>query len=129
MTEIHGRRVVVADDDSDIRTLVEIAAKRAGLDVVACVGDGAAAWRAIQEFKPDLAILDVAMPEMTGLEVCRLVRASDDVSGIPVLILSAAVDDASRRLGAEAGATDYLVKPFSPRALAAQLAERMQGAE
>jgi DNA-binding response OmpR family regulator len=116
-----AKRVVVADDDADIRALVSISARKAGLDVVASVEDGVKAWEAIQEFVPDLAILDVAMPGMTGLEVCRLVRADPTLTAIPVLLLSAAVDEASRAAGAEAGAFDYLAKPFSPRALVAWL--------
>jgi CheY-like chemotaxis protein len=116
-----ARRVVVADDDPDIRALVAISARKAGLDVVASVEDGDKAWEAIQEFIPDLAILDVAMPGMTGLEVCRLVRADPRLNDLPVLLLSAAVDEASREAGDEAGAQDYLAKPFSPRALVSWL--------
>jgi CheY-like chemotaxis protein len=112
-----ARRVVVADDDPDIRALVAISARKAGLNVVASVEDGDKAWEAIKEFVPDLAILDVAMPGMTGLEVCRLVRADPTLNDLPVLLLSAAVDEASREAGDEAGAQDYLAKPFSPRAL------------
>lgn len=121
MTEVLARRVVVADDDADIRFLVSISAAKAGLNVVASVEDGTKAWAAIQEFRPDLAILDVAMPGMTGLEVCRLVRGDPALAETPVLLLSAAVDEASRAAGAEAGAFDYLAKPFSPRALVAWL--------
>lgn len=117
-------RVVVADDDGDIRALVEIAARKAGLDVVACVGDGEAAWQSVQDLTPDMVILDVAMPGMTGLEVCKLIRDSETMSSIPVLILSAAVDDAALQAGRDAGATDYLVKPFSPRELTAWLSAR-----
>jgi DNA-binding response OmpR family regulator len=116
-----ARRVVVADDDADIRALVTISAKRAGLEVVASVGDGEQALSAITELRPDLAILDVAMPGLTGLEVCAQVRRNPDVADIPVLLLSAAVDEAARAAGREAGATDYLAKPFSPRALVAWL--------
>ena len=121
MTTSAPRRVVVADDDPDIRSLVAIAATKAGLDVVASVEDGDRAWMAIQGHRPDLAILDVAMPGLTGLEVCRLVRADDSLTGIPILLLSAAVDQSSRAAGTDAGAMDYLEKPFSPRALAAWL--------
>jgi CheY-like chemotaxis protein len=116
-----ARRVVVADDDPDIRALVAISARKAGLNVVASVEDGDKAWEAIKEFVPDLAILDVAMPGMTGLEVCRLVRADPTLNDLPVLLLSAAVDEASREAGDEAGAQDYLAKPFSPRALVSWL--------
>ncbi|MCU1405105.1 MAG: Transcriptional regulatory protein yycF [Glaciihabitans sp.] len=117
MTDPVALRVVVADDDADIRALVTISVKRAGFEVVASVEDGDMAWAAIQELTPDLAILDVAMPGLSGLDVCRLVQADPAVAGIPVLLLSAAVDEASRAAGREAGARDYLAKPFSPRAL------------
>jgi DNA-binding response OmpR family regulator len=112
-----ARRVVVADDDADIRALVTISAKRAGLEVVASVADGEQAIAAITELRPDLVILDVAMPGLTGLEVCAKVRENAELATIPVLLLSAAVDEAARAAGREAGATDYLAKPFSPRAL------------
>lgn len=112
-----ARRVVVADDDADIRALVTISAKRAGLEVVASVADGEQAIASITELRPDLVILDVAMPGLTGLEVCAKVRENADLADIPILLLSAAVDEAARAAGREAGATDYLAKPFSPRAL------------
>ncbi|PRY69460.1 response regulator receiver domain-containing protein [Glaciihabitans tibetensis] len=121
MTTETARRVVVADDDADIRALVAISAARAGYDVVASVEDGDRAWGAIQEFHPDLAILDVAMPGLTGLDVCRLARADATLVSLRILLLSAAVDEAARAAGREAGASDYLPKPFSPRALVAWL--------
>ena len=114
--------VVIADDDADIRELVRISVTRAGYDVAADVDNGASALDAIREFVPDLAILDVAMPALTGVEVCREVRARDELSGVRILLLSAAADDTSRAIGLEAGATDYLTKPFSPRELVAMLA-------
>jgi len=113
--------VVVADDDADIRDLVGIAVTRAGLTLVASASDGAAALAAIREHKPDLAILDVAMPEMSGLDVVREVRADDSVGDLRILLLSASVDEASQEVGIEAGADYFLAKPFSPRELAAWL--------
>jgi DNA-binding response OmpR family regulator len=114
--------VIVADDDPDIRSLVAFAAQKAGLDLVDELGNGDDAWDSIVAFKPDLAVLDVAMPGKTGLELCRLVRANDEVSGMHIVLLSAAVDEASQQLGRDAGANDYLIKPFSPRELAERLA-------
>lgn len=113
--------VVVADDDPDIRALVTIAVRKAGLDLVASVGDGALALAAIREHRPDLAILDVAMPELSGLEVCRGVRSDDSIGDIRILLLSASVDEASRSIGIDAGADYFLAKPFSPRELTAWL--------
>ncbi|MEO6944645.1 MAG: response regulator [Lacisediminihabitans sp.] len=113
--------VIVADDDPDIRSLVAFAALKAGLDLVDELGNGDDAWDSIVAFTPDLAVLDVAMPGKTGLELCRLIRADARVSTMHVVLLSAAVDEVSQQLGRDAGADDYLTKPFSPR----QLAERL----
>ncbi|HEY8912910.1 response regulator transcription factor [Lacisediminihabitans sp.] len=118
-------RVVIADDDPDIRALVAIAVKRAGLELVEAAADGIAAWHALQTHRPDLAVLDVSMPGLTGLEVCRLARADDSLDGIHLVLLTAAVDDQSRAAGTEAGADDFFVKPFSPRELALALSALM----
>jgi DNA-binding response OmpR family regulator len=115
------RTVVIADDDADIRELVRISAAKAGLTVVVEADDGTAAWAAIQSRVPDLAILDVAMPGLTGIEVCGLARSWDALAAMRIILLSAAVDEASRQRGIDAGADDYLVKPFSPRELVARL--------
>ena len=114
--------VVVADDDVDIRRLVTISAARAGLEVVDDVGDGVEAMESIRQFIPDLAILDVSMPGLTGLEICALVRADPLLSGVRILLLSASAGDNSIAAGLAAGAAGYLAKPFSPRELAQQLA-------
>ena len=114
--------VVVADDDADIRSLVAISVAKAGLELLASVSDGAQALHAIKLHKPDLAILDVSMPEMTGLEVCREARADDSLGDLRILLLSASVDEASRAVGIESGADYFIAKPFSPRELTAWLA-------
>lgn len=112
------RRVVIADDDAAIRGLVEIAVRKAGAQVVAAVADGAAAVAAIREHRPDLAVLDVSMPGMSGLEACQQVRTDPRFATMPVVMLSAAVHPAAVQSGLAAGADLYLEKPFSPRALA-----------
>jgi DNA-binding response OmpR family regulator len=114
--------VVIADDDADIRELVTIAATKSGLTVVASVADGAAALQAIRDFDPDLAILDISMPELSGVEVCREVRADPSVGDVRILLLSASVDEGARAGGIEAGADYFMEKPFSPRDLTAWLA-------
>jgi DNA-binding response OmpR family regulator len=116
-------RVVVADDDAAIRGLVEVAVRKAGAAVAAAVGDGTAAVDAIRSERPDLAVLDVSMPGMSGLEACQQVRADPRFSTLPVVMLSAAVHPAAVQSGMDAGADLYLEKPFSPRALAATLRE------
>ncbi|MFM9920085.1 response regulator transcription factor [Lacisediminihabitans sp. H27-G8] len=119
-------RVVIADDDPDIRALVSIAVTRAGLDLVAVTEDGDAAWEALTELRPDLAVLDVSMPGMTGLELCARARADDSFADTRIVLLSAGVDDNAREAGRVAGATDFIAKPFSPRELGARLAELMR---
>jgi CheY-like chemotaxis protein len=114
--------VVVADDDTDIRSLVTIAIGKAHLKMVASVCNGTAALEAIRELRPDLAILDVSMPEMTGLDVCRAVRADPTIGDLRILLLSASVDQESQQVGLDAGADYFLAKPFSPRELTAWLA-------
>jgi DNA-binding response OmpR family regulator len=115
--------VVIADDDADIRVLVEIAVRKAGLELVASAADGDAAYLAIRERQPDLAVLDVSMPGMTGIEVCRLVRADAAFGATTIVLLTAAVDEQSRATAADAGASELLGKPFSPRELATRLTE------
>ncbi len=122
MSEVlEPRRVVIADDDADMRMLVEIAVRKAGLTLAAVAADGTEAWQAIQDHRPDLIVLDVSMPGMSGLDVCRLVRGDESLSEIPVLILSAGVSGASREAGTSAGADDFMPKPFSPKLLAEKL--------
>jgi DNA-binding response OmpR family regulator len=116
-------RVVIADDDPDIRALISIAVRRAGLELLAEAEDGDRAHIALQEHHPDLAILDVSMPGMTGLELCRLIRADDAFAGMHIVLLSAAVDDQARAAGIEAGADEFFAKPFSPREFGAWLSQ------
>ncbi|MCU1509361.1 MAG: putative response regulator receiver domain protein [Glaciihabitans sp.] len=116
-----SRTVVLADDDSDIRALVAIAAQKAGMEVIGQGVDGDDAWELVQALEPDVVILDVSMPGKTGLEVCRLIKAHASLYTTRVLVLSAAVDEGSLAAGMAAGADHYLFKPFSPRDLAAQL--------
>ena len=118
-------RVVIADDDPDIRALVAIAVRKAGFELVAETIDGTSAWESIQATQPDLVVLDVSMPGMTGLEVTTLIRADDSLAGLRVALLSAGVDDTSRQTGMDVGADVYLTKPFSPRDLALRLGELM----
>jgi DNA-binding response OmpR family regulator len=121
-----GGTVVIADDDADIRALIALSVTRAGAVVAADVATGSAALLAIKRCVPDLAILDVSMPEMTGLQVCRAVRADPTTSDIRILVLSAAVHPAAVAEGGAAGADAYELKPFSPRTLSKRIREMLQ---
>ena len=112
------RTVLVVDDDPHIRDLLTFALGKAGL-ATREAGDGEAALAAIAERAPDLVILDINMPRMDGIEVCRRIRAQGQ---IPVLFLSSRDDEIDRILGIELGADDYVVKPFSPREVVARVA-------
>jgi two-component system, OmpR family, response regulator len=109
-------RILVVDDDPQIREVVVIALERAGFQVMTAA-DGAAGLRMGLRDAPSLIVLDVGLPEMDGLEVCRRIRASSDV---PILFLTARDDEIDRILGLEMGADDYVTKPFSPRELVAR---------
>jgi len=112
-----GRLVLVADDEEDILALVTTILERAGYEVVS-VRDGAEALTAVRDRRPDLAVLDISMPEVDGLEVLRRIRADADTSELPVLLLSAQAQEADVKLGFATGASAYVKKPFSPRELA-----------
>lgn len=114
--------VVCADDDPDILGLVTIAVERAGLALVATAPDGDAALAAIRQHVPDLAILDVSMPGLTGLEVCRLVRDDPALADVRLVVLSASVDESARGIALESGADHFLSKPFTLRELTGWLA-------
>ena len=113
--------VVIADDDNDIRQLIAVAVRKAGAVLIAEAGNGAAALAAVRQSPPDLAILDVSMPELSGLDVCRELRRDPSTSSVRILLLSAAVHPAAIEEGLAAGADAYLTKPFSPRTLATQI--------
>ena len=115
MTQAEGTRVLVADDDPDIRDLVEFKLSQAGYAVQA-VADGVAAWEAFQTERPALVVLDVMMPGLSGFDVLRKIRDSEWPM-VPVLLLSAKSRDSDVDTGFAVGATDYVIKPFSPREL------------
>lgn len=111
------RTVLIVDDDAHIRQLLAFALGKAGLDT-AEAADGEAALAAVPASAPDLIVLDINMPRMNGLEVCRRLRAEGEV---PILFLSSRDDEIDRVLGIELGADDYVVKPFSPREVVARV--------
>ena len=113
-------RILVADDDVDIRELVEFKLSTLGHDVVA-VSDGQAAIDACQAQRPDLAVLDVMMPGVSGLDAVRAIRADPALAGLPVILLTARAQESDVETGFDSGADDYVTKPFSPRELASRV--------
>jgi DNA-binding response OmpR family regulator len=116
MAEPVKTRIVVADDDQDILDLVVFKLTQAGYDPVA-VGDGVAALAAIEADLPRLAILDVMMPGLSGIDVLRKVRANEATKDLDVILLTARARDSDVDSGFATGASDYVIKPFSPREL------------
>jgi DNA-binding response OmpR family regulator len=112
--------VLVADDDPDILELVAFRLERAGYEVVQAT-DGEQALQLATELNPDLAVLDVTMPKLTGYDVTRRIRADDATRQMRVILLTARVQEADVALGFASGADDYLKKPFSPEDLRARV--------
>ena len=108
--------VLVADDDEDILELVAYRMELAGYEVMRA-GNGEAAWSAATERTPDLAVLDVMMPKLTGLELTERLRQHEPTSGVPIILLTARTQEDDVTRGFAAGANDYLRKPFSPQEL------------
>jgi DNA-binding response OmpR family regulator len=112
--------VLAADDDEDILELVAFRLERSGYTVLRA-HDGEEALRLAQEEQPDLVVLDVMMPKLDGFEVTRRLRADAATSSTPIILLTARAQDADVQMGFDAGADDYLRKPFSPQELRARV--------
>lgn len=113
-------QVLVVEDEEDIQELIQYNLTREGYRVE-CVGSGEEALSAAKSRKPDIIVLDLMLPGLDGLEVCRQIRRDDRVATTPILIVSAKGEEADIVAGLELGADDYLTKPFSPRELLARM--------
>jgi DNA-binding response OmpR family regulator len=113
--------VLVADDDPDILTMVQLRLERCGYTVLAA-RNGREAVELTGAHLPDLVVLDVAMPELSGLEALAQLKAAPLTTAIPVILLTARATPGDVALGMSAGAAEYLTKPFSPQELAARVA-------
>ena len=112
-----AHKILIVDDDPHIRQVLSFALAKAGMETSEA-DDGEAALTAIGARRPDLVVLDINMPRMDGLEVCRRLRAAGD---LPILFLSSRDDEVDRVVGLELGGDDYVVKPFSPREVVARV--------
>ena len=121
-------RVLVVEDDPDIAELVARYLEKAGY-TTARVSSGRDALDAVRAKAPDLIVLDVMLPHVDGLEVCRLLRANDHTASIPIIMLTARADESERIVGLEMGADDYLAKPFSPNELVARVRALLRRAQ
>lgn len=107
------KKVLIVDDDSSVRRLVQATIRSDQIELLEAA-DGERAWILIQEHRPDVVLLDVQMPKMNGMEVLRAIRATPDLAGIHVIMLTAQAQDKDVAAGLASGADLYLTKPFSP---------------
>ena len=118
-------RILVVDDDVALAEMIGIVLQNEGFEVIFCA-DGSAALPQFQEHNPDLVLLDVMLPGMDGFDVCRAIRR---VSDAPIVMLTARSDPSDVVTGLEAGADDYVPKPFKPKELVARVRARLRGRE
>lgn len=115
VTRIEQPRILIVDDEADLRNLMKAALQKEGYTNFATAGSVAEGWLAFQDFAPTIALLDVMLSDGDGYELCRKIR---EVSHIPVLFLSAKSDEVDKILGLAIGGDDYITKPFSPKEVA-----------
>jgi two-component system OmpR family response regulator/two-component system alkaline phosphatase synthesis response regulator PhoP len=117
--------ILIVDDEEPIQELLKFNLEKEGYTVLVAY-DGPSALRIVEEKRPDLVILDVMLPGMDGMEVCNQLRQNSISRDIPVIMLTAKVEEIDKVLGLELGADDYLTKPFSPRELLARIRARLR---
>lgn len=110
------KKILVVDDEVDVTELLSYNLKQRGF-VSQSVNDPKQALEVAKTFKPDLIVLDIMMPEVSGFQVCRMIRQESTLKGIPIIFLSARTEEGDRIEGFESGADDYVCKPFSPKEL------------
>lgn len=121
-------KILVVDDEPEAVELVEFNLKQAGFGVVTA-SDGEEALKKAKSTQPALIVLDLMLPEIDGLEVCKLLRRDPDTANIPIIMLTAKAAEVDRVLGLELGADDYVTKPFSPRELVLRIRKLLQRGE
>jgi len=118
-------KILVVDDEPEAVELVEFNLKQAGFDV-AVAADGAEALKKARGLMPSLIVLDLMLPEVDGLEVCKMLRRDSATAKVPIIMLTAKAAEIDRILGLELGADDYITKPFSPRELVLRVKRILQ---
>lgn len=118
---MNPKKVLIVDDEEFVRQLIQIKLKFCGIETVEAGNGVEAVEKAVSE-RPDLILLDVMMPKMNGFEACQRLKANQETSHIPIIMLTARGDPSAKERGENAGALEYLTKPFSPQ----KLAERVQ---
>src|ERR1700675_168672 len=109
-----GRKILIIEDESDVADLLALSLRKAGFNTSAAA-DGASGLQKSRDNRPEFIILDLMLPKMSGLDVCRILKGDAATSHIPILMLTAKAEEIDRIVGLEFGADDYVTKPFSPR--------------
>ena len=109
-----GRNILIIEDETDVADLLSLNLRKAGFRV-STAGDGASGLQKARDDRPDFIILDLMLPKMSGLEVCRILKSDTATAQMPILMLTAKAEEIDRIVGLEFGADDYVTKPFSPR--------------
>ncbi len=122
------RRIAIVEDEAELAALVEYNLVRNGF-LAHILPGGAATLRELEEWKPDLIVLDVMLPDHDGFELCRQIRRTASLARTPILFLTARSDEVDRVLGLEIGGDDYITKPFSPRELVARIKAHLRRME
>ena len=122
------KRIAIVEDEAELASLIDYNLTRQGYQVQ-ILGGSRGTLKSLEQWKPDLILLDVMLPETDGFELCRLIRQSPMLARIPVLFLTARSDEVDRVLGLEIGGDDYMTKPFSPRELVARVKAHLRREE
>lgn len=120
MTAVTHKKILIVDDEKDIVELIAYNLEREGFQVLRAY-DGQTAWETTRLARPDMVLLDLMMPGLSGLEVCKRIRRHKETEMLPVIMLTAKTDQVDKILGLELGADDYVTKPFSVRELIARI--------
>ena len=118
-------KILIAEDERDIRDLITFTLKFAGHEVVAA-SNGEEAFNLAQEILPEIILMDVRMPRMTGYEACKAMKQIESIRSIPVVFLSAKGQESEVQTGLEVGAVDYILKPFSPDQLTVRVSQLLE---
>ena len=123
-----GRKILIIEDESDVADLLTLNLRKAGFRI-STAADGASGLQKARDDRPDFIVLDLMLPKMLGLEVCRILKSDTATRHIPILMLTAKAEEIDRIVGLEFGADDYVTKPFSPREVVLRIKAILRRAE
>lgn len=123
-----SKRILIVEDDTDISNIIDYNLKKDGYKTK-IVANGRDVLKAVKEFEPDLILLDIMLPGIDGIELCKKLKYNEDTQSIPIIMVTAKSDDTDMIVGLELGADDYLTKPFNPKVLVARIKNLLKRSE